>query len=191
MSCAHDSSGYYVWGSQDVTLARCQGEDNAVGMYQGGSVAVSILDSVFTRNVGGLVEHLDDQEYPGTGILLGNFSRGCVVDGNHVHGNRDWGLGVSLGVSEVEVRRNRFADNRVGVFAGTRGLALNRNDIVGNSHLGVDAAAQCDARRNWWGDPSGPSGAGPGSGDGVTPAVAVEPWLEAPVETIRKDASGP
>jgi nitrous oxidase accessory protein NosD len=181
MSCAHTSSGFYVWGSQDVTIARCQGEDSAVGMYQGGSVDVSIVDSVFTRNRGGTIPHLDDQEYAGTGILIGNFSRGCRVIGNDVHGNTDWGLGVSLGVSKVTVRGNRFADNVVGVFAGASGLSVHRNDIVGNSSFGVEAATQCDARWNWWGDPSGPAGAGPGEGDPVTPAVAIDPWLERPV----------
>lgn len=185
MSCAHTSSGFYVWGSQDVTIARCQGEDSAVGMYQGGSVDVSIVDSVFTRNHGGRIPHLDDQEYAGTGILIGNFSRGCRVIGNDVHGNADWGLGVSLGVSKVTVRGNRFADNLVGVFAGASGLAVHRNNVAGNASFGVEAAAQCDARWNWWGEASGPSGAGPGRGDAVTASVAVKPWLRRPVETAH------
>ena len=180
MACAHDSSGFYVWGSQDVTVAGCIGEDNAVGIYQGGSVNVTIADSTFRRNVGGRIPHLDDQAYLGTGILIGNFSRGCRVFGNYAHANTAWGMGVSLGVSEVEVRGNRFTDNPVGVFAGARGLTLRRNDIAGNLDLGVDAAAHCDARRNWWGDPSGPSGAGPGTGDAVTASVEVTPWLREP-----------
>lgn len=185
MSCAHTSSGFYVWGSQDVTIARCRGEDSAVGVYQGGSVDVAIVNSVFTRNRGGVIPHLDDQVYAGTGILIGNFSRGCRVVGNQAVNNTDWGLGVSLGVSEVLVRGNRFTDNLVGVFAGARGLAAHRNHIAGNRDFGVQAAAQCDARWNWWGDPSGPSGAGPGAGDAVTPAVEIQPWLQASPETAH------
>ena len=190
MSCAHTSSGYYVWGSQDVTIARCIGEDNAVGIYQGGSVDVSIVDSLFTRNVGGVIPHLDDQAYPGTGILLGNFSRGGRIVGNDASGNADWGLGVSLGVTEIVVRGNRMADNLVGIFAGARGVRAHRNDIVGNAQFGVEAAAGCDARWNWWGDASGPSGAGPGQGDAVTPTVAIEPWLRAPTEESHGVPSG-
>ena len=185
MACAHDSSGFYVWGSQDVTVAGCIGEDNAVGIYQGGSVDITIADSTFRRNVGGRIPHLDDQAYLGTGILIGNFSRGCRMFGNHAYANTAWGMGVSLGVSEVEVRGNRFEDNPVGVFAGARGLSLHRNDIVGNRDLGVDAAAHCDARSNWWGDPSGPSGAAPGTGDAVTASVEVEPWLREPATSLR------
>ena len=37
-----------------------------------------------------------------------------------------------------------------------------------------------DARDNWWGDASGPSGAGPGSGDAVTTNVDFNPWLTSP-----------
>lgn len=33
------------------------------------------------------------------------------------------------------------------------------------------------AESNWWGDPSGPSGAGPGTGDAVSDFVDYEPWL--------------
>ena len=190
MSCAHDSSGFYVWGSQDVAIARCIGEDNAVGVYQGGSVDVTIADSTFTRNVGGTIPHLDDQAYLGTGILIGNFSRGCRVIGNRAHGNTHWGMGVSLGVSELEARGNRFADNLVGVFAGAQGLVVQRNDIVGNRDLGIDAGAHCDARRNWWGDPSGPSGAGPGTGDAVTAAVQIDPWATEPLAAAHGAADG-
>ena len=32
------------------------------------------------------------------------------------------------------------------------------------------------AESNWWGHASGPSGEGPGSGDGVTPGVLFDPW---------------
>ncbi len=34
-----------------------------------------------------------------------------------------------------------------------------------------------DARWNWWSDPSGPSGVGPGSGDPVSASVQYDPWL--------------
>jgi len=37
-----------------------------------------------------------------------------------------------------------------------------------------------NATSNWWGSADGPSGAGPGSGDGVTSSVNYEPWLTEP-----------
>jgi WD40 repeat protein len=45
------------------------------------------------------------------------------------------------------------------------------NDIVGNAHAGLRVApnitTSLDARCNWWGSATGPSGAGSGTGDGV------------------------
>ena len=39
-----------------------------------------------------------------------------------------------------------------------------------------------DARYNWWGDPSGPGGAGPGNGGKITENVLYSPWLLKPVD---------
>ncbi|GAI09887.1 unnamed protein product, partial [marine sediment metagenome] len=39
-----------------------------------------------------------------------------------------------------------------------------------------------DATYNWWGDPSGPSGVGLGSGDAVSANVDYRPWLDAPYQ---------
>jgi hypothetical protein len=55
------------------------------------------------------------------------------------------------------------------------------NDIVGNAQAGLrvagNIATPLEARCNWWGSATGPSGAGPGTGD----AVVVEPGGAMPV----------
>lgn len=55
------------------------------------------------------------------------------------------------------------------------------NDIVGNAHAGLHVAGNIttplDARCNWWGSASGPSGAGAGTGD----AVLLEPGAATPL----------
>jgi hypothetical protein len=180
MSCAHDSSGYYLWGSQDCAVVRCEGSDCAVGIYQGGSVDIRIARSVFRRNRGGRVPHLDDDVYPGIGVLMGNLSRGCRVEGNLLAENADWGMGVSLGVHEVSTRANTIRDNPTGVFVGERGLTMRDDNVAGNAQWGVDAAVEVDAPDVWWGDPDGPSGAGPGDGDVVPGTVRFRPWRRAP-----------
>ena len=57
------------------------------------------------------------------------------------------------------------------------------NDIAGNAYadlrVGPNENAAIDARCNWWGSASGPSGTGPGSGD----AVVLEPRAVPPVIT--------
>ena len=58
---------------------------------------------------------------------------------------------------------------------------VNCNNIVGNGGADTGVAntgdGTLDAANNWWGDASGPSGEGPGSGDGVSTDVTYVPWL--------------
>lgn len=180
MSCEHDSSGYYLWGSQACTVVRSEGSDCAVGIYQGGSVDIRIARNVFRRNRGGRVPHLDDDDYPGIGVLMGNLSRGCRVEGNLLAENTDWGMGVSLGVYEVSTLGNTIRDNPTGVFVGERGLRMRADNVAGNPDWGVDSAVEVDAREVWWGSPDGPAGAGPGQGDAVRAPVLVTPWRRGP-----------
>ncbi len=55
---------------------------------------------------------------------------------------------------------------------------IRESDLVG-SQWGVNNTSPSllvDASSNWWGDPSGPSGQGPGSGSAVTTGVIFEPY---------------
>lgn len=173
MSCAHQSSGYYFWGSQDATLLNSEGSGNAVGVYQGGSVDIAILNNLFTGNLGGPAPHLENDPFPGIGILLGNFSSGCQIAGNHTVNNTDWGIGIGAGITGVNIVRNELRGNRIGAFVSERGTLLRHNNIVGNSELGLEADLDTDARENWWGSPKGP-------GDAVTSTALVHPWLSEP-----------
>jgi len=80
-------------------------------------------------------------------------------------------------------------------------VTVRFNDIEGNAQAGLrvgpnETAPSLQASCNWWGDASGPSGAGPGTGD----AVVVEPgaatpdftsWASAPIaETDETTCTG-
>ncbi len=57
---------------------------------------------------------------------------------------------------------------------------INRNSIVGNTDgMFADTVDpnETDGTCNWWGDASGPSDTGPGTGDSVTTEVDFTPWL--------------
>jgi len=57
--------------------------------------------------------------------------------------------------------------------------SIHLSDISENSHYGVlndNVDASFDATNNWWGDNSGPSGEGPGTGDAVSTNVNYDPW---------------
>ncbi|OGG50638.1 hypothetical protein A2763_00445 [Candidatus Kaiserbacteria bacterium RIFCSPHIGHO2_01_FULL_54_36] len=58
-------------------------------------------------------------------------------------------------------------------------LSINRNSITGNAAFGmeVENGNLVDGTCNWWGNVSGPSGVGPGTGDAVSANVDFEPWL--------------
>ena len=62
------------------------------------------------------------------------------------------------------------------------GTDVHANTISGNALGGIrnDDTASIDATQNWWGDPSGPSGAGTGTGDSVSTNVLFDPWLTCP-----------
>ncbi|GAI31869.1 unnamed protein product, partial [marine sediment metagenome] len=77
------------------------------------------------------------------------------------------------------------------------GTEIHYNNIVGNGYgvksfvywhdTGEVLAEQVDATLNWWGDPSGPSGVGLGTGDNVSDNVDYTPWFatENPSEDAK------
>lgn len=83
-----------------------------------------------------------------------------AVDENRV--TRSSGHGLDLRVVTQDVEANHLADNAKGHIL---------------------AATGTDAVDNWWGDPSGPSGIGTGSGDALEDhglGALFSPWLSAP-----------
>lgn len=61
--------------------------------------------------------------------------------------------------------------------------------IVGNGDTAVfnSQPASQDATGNWWGDATGPGGAGPGSGDSVSANVDFSSWLTMPPAICASD----
>ncbi len=69
-----------------------------------------------------------------------------------------------------------------GLADGTQ-VTVKGNEIAGNAQFGAltGAGAPLQAAANWWGDASGPGGAGPGTGDRISANVSYCPWLNAPL----------
>ncbi len=88
----------------------------------------------------------------------------------------------------VTVACNTMKKNTVGLYisAGAHVKAdtfvIEYNNFVGNTLYGLqnNNALVVTAEYNWWGDASGPSGVGSGSGDAVTTNVDYEPWSFTP-----------
>lgn len=105
------------------------------------------------------------------------------------------GFEVEADGANYEATGNRIEDNNLGVEVKTAAdeTAIRRNDIAGNSRLGVLNADDdtLDATDNWWGHASGPGGpdgrrnpAGKevGKGDAVEGDVAFDPWLRRSID---------
>jgi parallel beta-helix repeat protein len=90
----------------------------------------------------------------------------------------------------VNVEDNTFTGNSIGIYVfdtqtELTGITVNFNNIADNSWRGVwnDGGETLNATKNWWGDASGPSRAGPGDGDDVSTKVLYSPWLGAELGT--------
>lgn len=185
VSFGNASSGYYFWACQDGLICRSVAYDNAVGVYEGQSGNVSIEESLFLLNRGGVAPHLGGHhglELPGIGILCGNRSNGGRIEGCQCLANTDVGIEINIGVRDKLIRRCQLSANRWGLSLGERVRRIEGCNISGNREGGLETSRPTHARHNWWGAPSGPSGAGPGTGDAVTEGVEYEPWLTEPAE---------
>jgi len=87
----------------------------------------------------------------------------------------------ALEFSECIVHNNLDRGVRVGA-AGE--LVFTNCDIYSNGYglENLNTLVDTDARGCWWGDPSGPSGVGPGSGDAVSAYVLYDPWLDRSID---------
>ncbi|MCP4417262.1 MAG: hypothetical protein GY805_11615 [Chloroflexi bacterium] len=98
-----------------------------------------------------------------------------IIDANEV------GIEVNGGV--VTATCTAVTANGRGILinnSGTPTVSIHQSNISGNSVAGFENnhVSQLDARSNWWGDASGPSGLGSGSGDAALGDVLYDPWLD-------------
>jgi PKD repeat protein len=104
--------------------------------------------------------------------------RNCII-------RRSLNAGVYLQASASEISCCDITENKIGIYSSTSFGTPNitNNNIFGNSSYGIynsSGSNMLNAINNWWGDPSGPDGVGPGSGDAVSGSVNYESWLVAP-----------
>ena len=110
-----------------------------------------------------------------------------AVTGNAFNACNAFGVQLSPDIDHINIAHNTFTNSYDGVNTRTvtawdlsgKDIHVNDNSITGSTHFGVNNAVSgtLDASCNWWGDSSGPSGGGAGTGDSVTAHVGFIPWL--------------
>jgi|GEM_PF-5349525 len=102
-----------------------------------------------------------------------------------VSGARSFGAFLFLfGMGSVQYCTFHHNDKAIQLSAISTPPTIRYNQFLGNT-VGVnnDTQAVIDARRNWWGDASGPKNATSnpsGQGDPVSDKVLFDPWLHSP-----------
>ncbi len=122
----------------------------------GGVVGTTITETRFDSN-------MESGFWIGAPVVTDFLMECGTVAGNAEVGGADDGIKFSSGI--------------------LTNVVVNDVNIVGNINTGAGltntATGTVIATGNWWGDASGPSGVGPGTGDAVTTGVTFDPWLTA------------
>jgi hypothetical protein len=125
-----------------------------------------------------------------------------MISDNEVNGSdagKGFLRGIRLGISGqtltgIKAAGNTVSRNTTGVLvrSSANGFLINNNQIAGNTTgmTNEDAANILNAENNWWGDASGPSGFGPGTGDAVSDYIDFDPWI-GKAETVTASGAAP
>jgi hypothetical protein len=133
------------------------------------------------------------------GIIINHGTKGAQTIGAQILDNKisnleglwSHGIGLEGDTPNASVLRNSISSlvdhkspsDAVAVMiednpsAGTVVISCSKFESVAVGVANVTGSGLVNAQNNWWGDASGPSGAGAGSGAAVTPYVDFFPWL--------------
>ena len=120
------------------------------------------------------------------GYGINSFSN--FLENNNVKFNT-CSTGFHLDNSTGEIVGNTISDDEGDGIKCENGAnpTIRNNNILNNKGVGLinlDPSITINAQENWWGDASGPGGAGPGTGDEVSEDVDISNWRTTPVTLI-------
>jgi len=137
------------------------------------------------------------------GICLGAWGErfsvsGTVIRNNIIRNSEVWaGIALMYIDGPLTITGNDISGNPEGIAilgddASCTDVLATCNNIAGNANYGINNGGPnvVDARQNWWGDASGPKGAGSGSGDAVSTNVNFDPWIGKPASVTTKTNTG-
>ena len=214
------NDGVHVDGATDVTVDGLEIEPSTRGVFADAGSAVTVTDVESTGGTNGVATTFDFGELTVRDSTFTDAHRGVYVDNwnvtleNNTMVGNDYGVylvdhGVDHDDSSGSITDNVFEDHvEAGLWVEDYG-SLNQSildeveftdNAMANNTVGVDAELgdgySLDARENWWGDDSGPSGGvedpiegtlADGQGDPVSEQVRFDPFLgEPPAEPVEE-----
>ncbi|MCU4744321.1 right-handed parallel beta-helix repeat-containing protein [Natronoglomus mannanivorans] len=213
-------SGVRVEGADGVTVERLDIEPETSGVYVDGATTTTVSNVTSTGGLNGVYTHMGTGDVTVSDSTFTDTHRGVyplgwnlTFENNTLSGN-DYGVyledhGLEYDEPSVTITGNVFEDSAdAAMWIYEYGFEVDQsvldavefsdNSLEDNA-LGVEAilsdGLQFDARENWWGAESGPSGnvvdpetgvVANGDGDAIdhweeaNESVRFEPWLTAP-----------
>jgi len=185
----YDSSGT----ATDNTVTNCQA---GIVAQAGGSGTYNVAIENNMIDATGLT---DLSYIAGTGAVTWNDAAITVTIKNNDLTGAGYGEGVSIGSESgagtvnAIIEGNDISNWGYGVWIGSTSneIKIKFNNIEGNPEYGIYSDVTVDAKKNWWGDPSGPyhPTLNPdGLGDEVSDNVDFDPWLTAPITVVSSES---
>ncbi|MHC4462306.1 MAG: outer membrane protein assembly factor BamB family protein [Planctomycetota bacterium] len=153
-------------------------ENSKNGVELEGSSNNLIIDNIIRRNCRGI--NISD-------ILTRSDNN--RIYGNDIQNSECSQTGIHLDGSNSEIIGNTISDDAGDGIMCENGAnpTIRKNNITNNTGFGLnnmDESVNIDAQENWWGDASGPAGAGPGTGNGISENVDFSNWRTEPVALV-------
>lgn len=117
----------------------------------------------------------------GTNVLEDDEHMYTNIVGNYIFNSTEYNTGVSHRDMKGILKGNWLSGNSGNALMadGICELVVQQNNFTSNPEFGIENLNPLliiNAHANWWGDPSGPGGQGPGTGDKVSTGVDFASW---------------
>ena len=136
---------------------------------------VNMTQNTFTGNIADTGGGVDNRGSSMT-ISASTFAQNSATNGGAAYND-----GGVLTLMDNTLTSNSAITNGGSVYSAAASASVaNNNCIAGNTgptSVYKPAAPSADFTQNWWGNASGPSGSGPGTGDSVSANISFTPWL--------------
>ena len=174
----HDSAGVAIINSPGTQVIGNEVIKNQIGMIvKMDSLLINLLNKMHIMN-NSVIQNI--RAFEGTNTEV-------YIAGNQITENTGLATGIHLFNSTGKITGNLITGDAGDGIALENGSnpVITKNNIYGNIGFGVrnfDSSPMVDATQNWWGNASGPSANGPGSGDKVSTRVDFSEWKSSMIQ---------